>query len=690
MNILELVSEYLRHRMEQKYLLIVDDVDNLPNKVEANGPMSLYSLKRYIPFGANGYILITSRNAKLARDLTDSSAVIEVKEMKANEAHGLLQRRIRGRKTRKDLDELAKALDYIPLAMLQAAACLNDERLYPMRKFLRKLQSAGNPAWMKQLERVGRPKEDFEIKPPIVSTWHTLFDYIWENHRRAAVLLSQMSFCERQSIPDVIFKEGIEDNNEQECRNAFEFEEAVQKLKDYSFITEKAKTSYTMHSLVQGAIRAWLLEHKKANKQMTSLVTKLDKRFPYGDFENEYSRCRELFPHVQEVLRSGQEPKLSFEDWDYLLYNVAQFTDCSGDYTTGLKFVKKVLERCERTKRRDELTIDSLVNQGELLSRIGNWEEAEVSLLKAKKMNEENEGDQGNLLWIFHELLMVYITFDHAAKVSVIQKLAEKTQPETCECDIRKSGILTKIYGFQGLLDQSEEKLREVLELTKGISDEGERKDWYGRKCHALAYNYITQGKYAKARDFLERELNDREESGETDDYACDLTYALAEVYYIFQEYSNAKDTLLQSRRLYQKCNRQDNLVFGIIEYELKFLDYELEATQDAELIEQLLTEMKHYSKDFCKTEVFRLGAMHKLAKWMKSEGRLKEAMSIMTECYDRRKGIYICELPGTEESFSLLKEWKSEYRSSAQNSAKYNASKSIDQSIDRLEPKRR
>ena len=675
MDILELVSEHLRYRMEQNYLLIVDNVDDLSHlSEEASEPMSLDSLNRYLPFGANGFILITSRNAKLARDLTDSSRVIEVKEMNAAEARNLLEIKLQGREAVdcEMMDELSKALDYIPLAMLQAAAFLTQEKFYSAERYLKRLQSIGNPAWVKQLDCVGRPNEGFEFKKPIITTWHILFEHIWDNHRRAAILMSQMSFCDRQSIPDTIFKGdrvGTEVGGWQGDEMDSEFKEDVRKLRDYSLITEKSERTYTMHSLVQGAIQAWLVEHEEIEEQINLLISKLDKKFPDGDFESDFGLCRELFPHIQEVFKREQEVKLHFEEWDYLLFNAAQFTDFSGEYTTGLRFVKKMLGRREETGQRNYLTIEGLVNQGELLKRVGKWREAESSLLEAKQMNEEYEGDQVEMLWIIYELLLIYINSGDAAKVSMLQEEVEKIQAENLECELRKLGILSETYEFQELWDQAEEKLREILQLTKGISDEEERKDWYGRKCHTLAYNYCSQGKYADARKFLEQELNSRKDSDDNDNITRYLTYQLAEVYYLLNEYTNAKDTLLQLRNSYQECNCQDNILFGLIEYELVFIDYELDGMQDAELIKQLLEEMKEYSKTYYKTEVLGLGAMHKLAKWMKSEGRLEEAISIMTECYARRNEILVHALPNTEESLSLLRKWEEEREGKTLNS---------------------
>jgi len=53
------------------------------------------------------------------------------------------------------------------------------------------------------------------------------------------------------------------------------------------------------------------------------------------------------------------------------------------------------------------------------------------------------------------------------------------------------------------------------------------------------------------------------------------------------------------------------------------------------------------------------LTAMHNLAFTLKSEGRSKEANSLMDRCYKLQKDVLGCHHPDTESSLGTLEEWR-------------------------------
>ena len=68
-NIMDLVTDYLSCTMQNKWLLIIDNVDDLSIISEGESErLKLDWLKKYLFSDKNGYILITTCNKKLAND----------------------------------------------------------------------------------------------------------------------------------------------------------------------------------------------------------------------------------------------------------------------------------------------------------------------------------------------------------------------------------------------------------------------------------------------------------------------------------------------------------------------------------------------------------------------------------------------------------------------------------------------
>ena len=637
----------MRNKIEERWLLIVDNVDDLSILFKEDSEcLNSESLKEYLPYSQNGSILITSCSKKLENSLVKSGQVITVMAMTESEAIYLLEKESQDRRTYsyEDKIRLSEALDRIPLAIVQATGFLNQQKFYPLKEYLVKLQATGTPAWVKHLDRVGRPNEGYETKEPIVKTLHIEFEHILKTHEGAANLMSQMSFCDRQSIPGIIFKD--EPN----------FEEDVRELIDHSLIDEKEEETYVMHSLVQGAIRAWLAEREESEKQTNSLISKLYKKFPAKDFDCNNRLSRALFQHVQELFSIEQEIGLNANDWNNLLYRVTCFLEFSGEFIAGLKFVKKMLERLGKTDQRGKLTRTGLCIQGRLLGGSGEPMEAETSLLQVKEMSEDNIRDKLDALT---DLMTLYTESENTANVSNLQEQVKKMRYGNDMVEIRIKNILAVSYQYQDQWEEAGKKWRRIVDLAKGIEDNGERRHWYNLACLSLVSDYFEQKKYADAKDFLKRELEE-EIFGENDEVTHGLRIKLANAQYCLEEYSSAKNTLMQSRNS-RDWNRQDNHLFRRYEFLLILINHSNKDLTDTEFVDKLLEEETCHFNLLGENHRFTLIVTHFTAIKMKEVGRRDDAIVKMKDCYERRKGALGSANFNTQESLSLWTEWEKE-----------------------------
>jgi hypothetical protein len=116
-------------------LLVLDSADDaavlsLPashgQKTQANGggraPFPPCSFSSYLPQSKNGSVLATSRTRSVVSQLVEESDTIPIEPMNDASAQALLQKKL-GEEVDKDgTAELARTLEFMPLALVQAAA----------------------------------------------------------------------------------------------------------------------------------------------------------------------------------------------------------------------------------------------------------------------------------------------------------------------------------------------------------------------------------------------------------------------------------------------------------------------------------------------------------------------------------------------------------------------------------------
>ncbi|KAM3504856.1 hypothetical protein MY11210_008194 [Beauveria gryllotalpidicola] len=122
-NILALVCDWLQRDDVAPWLLILDNADNLDMFFSQTEEFPIAS---YLPKRNNGKVLITSRNLDVAERLTGGhKAIISIPAMESDEALLLLQEKLTSSYDTATATDLIRCLDYIPLAVNQAAAYIN-------------------------------------------------------------------------------------------------------------------------------------------------------------------------------------------------------------------------------------------------------------------------------------------------------------------------------------------------------------------------------------------------------------------------------------------------------------------------------------------------------------------------------------------------------------------------------------
>jgi hypothetical protein len=206
----------------------------------------------------------------------------------------------------------------------------------------------------------GELRRDREAKNSIIITWQISFEHIRQLRPSAADLLSLMSFCEQQGIPenlirrrsghDLLQHDRVE-SSDNEHSDAFSdgssagggFEDDIQVLRNYSFISPSGSGAFEMHRLVQLATRKWLELHGQLEKYNQQFRRNLAEKHPDGEYEN-WAKCRELYPHAQSAAAQVPKEVESRKYWASILRVAAWYADMIGNTTDAERMSIQAME----------------------------------------------------------------------------------------------------------------------------------------------------------------------------------------------------------------------------------------------------------------------------------------------------------------------------------------------------------
>jgi hypothetical protein len=143
----------------------------------------------------------------VASRVVEESEITPVKPMDEEDAVTLLKKKFGTESNSVDLAELAAVLEFMPLAIVQAAAYIRQRApRCSIHKYLDEFRKSDKRKTSLLNHKAGHLRRDPEAKNSILITWQISFDHIRDTQRSAADLLSLMSFFNRQGIPEALHR----------------------------------------------------------------------------------------------------------------------------------------------------------------------------------------------------------------------------------------------------------------------------------------------------------------------------------------------------------------------------------------------------------------------------------------------------------------------------------------------------
>lgn len=379
------VKRWLEDESNGKWLIIVDNADDLsvllprppaqPKKKSKDVVLqtgATQDLLAMLPQTTNGSYLITSRDREVAYQITgDYKSIIPVSEFEEGEAIDLLHKRLTEAPKDSDAKTLVKALDYIPLAISQAAAYIEQGRpRMTIPKFIEKVQRDDSDRARLLEFDIYDPRRDRHRSNSVIVTWHISIELIQATRPSAARLLALMSLFNRNGIPeDLLLGRYLGDTAHAQVVTPWrrkprasarisirkrtpkgpplvsehDFQEDWLLLHSFSLIkTDITGTHFSMHNLVQVSTRRWLELQGKLETWRYTYLGVMRETYPWPDLNN-IEKCMALSPHVQAAIACGPSTKKSLLVWAYLLHYLAEYADIVGNQTACVEMNQAAL-----------------------------------------------------------------------------------------------------------------------------------------------------------------------------------------------------------------------------------------------------------------------------------------------------------------------------------------------------------
>jgi tetratricopeptide (TPR) repeat protein len=605
-NVKKLVQQHLNQHSSGKWLLILDNVDEVD--------MWDAELRPYLPKSLQGCIICTTRNRKVAVKIAEAPSIIEVREMDEETAMQLLAKSLIDPElsdSRQDALKLLEQLTSLPLAIVQAAAYINENRC-ALSEYLSLLEA-------QEQDVVELLSEDFEddrrykdTKNPVATTWLISFQHIQRTNLLAAGYLSFMSCVDPKDIPQSLLPPAQSRKKEID---------ALGMLDAYSFVRRRAVDQVLdMHRLVHLATRNWLRKEGRLAEWAAKAMQRLGEVFPEAEHENR-SIWRLYLAHALYLLEQNSL------EWDSkkrkeLIWRVTGCLYYDGRYKEVEPWYLQVMETNKAVLGEEHP--DTLVSMGNLASTYrnqGRWKEAEELHTKVLEICSRVLGKEHpdtlttmqNLAWTYREQRRFSDAEGFETQVLDARK---RVLSEEHPSMLISMGNLALTYQGQGRWKKAEELHTKVLEIYSRVLGKEHPDTLISMDNLALAY--LRQGRLLDAESLGTQVL--------------DTTKRV-----LGEEHPSTLISMGNLASTYQSQGR--------------FVDAEGLKTQVLDASKRVFGE-EHPAT---------LTSMANLALTLKSQHRNQEALSLLEACVQARERVLGPSHPHTKESTAVLKAWRLE-----------------------------
>ncbi|KAI0403728.1 acyl transferase/acyl hydrolase/lysophospholipase [Xylaria palmicola] len=490
------VRNYLSSEDVSRWLLIIDNADD---QEIIRGPSSIYD---YLPESHNGLTIFTTRSPELAQSVAGGDQ-IELNKMDAQDAQRLLENSVIRKQLLQDTTltrELLEELTYLPLAIMQAAAYLNQNLKHhysPIKRYLELLRSTEEDLVHLMSTKFHDKTQYQDSQKAVATTWLVSFEQIQKNHPTAADLLSFISCIEPKAIPRSLLPR---------LGSKAITETAIGILSGYAFLeSHGARDTYDMHSLVHLATRIWIQEQARIEEITINAIRHVNANFPLPDPDNR-PVWQIYFPHAFRLLSRNEASEIE-ERYD-LCFQVGRCLYEDRRFNEAIRYLEKTAN-WNKAYLLDNNS-DRLASEHTLASAYLNNKQTKEAIeilehVAEIKKTMFNEKDHSRLV-SEHMLASAYLSNKQTKEaIEILEHVVEIEKTMFNEKDHSRLACertLASAYLNNKQTKEAIEILEHVVEIEKTMLNEKDHSRLASE--HGLAYAYLETGRAQEAVDLFE------------------------------------------------------------------------------------------------------------------------------------------------------------------------------------------
>jgi tetratricopeptide (TPR) repeat protein len=452
-DIKQLAKRCIVEISERQCLLIFDNTEDTTLRSGGSSTTEAADLADCLPQSKRCSVIFTTTNSDTAQALA-SQNIIALRELTLDAALRMLQVRLErplANTEQQEAEHLLRELSYLPLAVVQAAACMKASSM-TVQEYRSRLDEHKELG----IEHSGDSSEgriqDSGVKDPVAAALFISIDEISRDNAFAADCLFLAACVDRKDISlDLL-----------EAASMQAREDAIRTLDKYTLVTRRpAESALDVHRLVHQALRKRLQVQGRLVQWTQHAITQLLRVFPDSDHSNR-SKWRRLLPHAQYAL--SHSPAVD-DDEERL----------------------QLASRCATT-----------------LSSDGRYEEAKELHLQVTQTRKRVLGDEHpDTLTGMHSLALTFWNqgrWKEAEELNVqVTQTRKRVLGDEHPHTLLSMGNLALTYSYQGRWKEAEELQVQVTQTRKRVLGDEHPDTLTGRA--NLASTFWNQGRWKEAEE---------------------------------------------------------------------------------------------------------------------------------------------------------------------------------------------
>jgi tetratricopeptide (TPR) repeat protein len=376
-DIEQIVKRCIAKLSTRQCLLIFDNVQH-----GGSSTAEAADLADFLPHSKLCSVIFTTIESDTAKTLTPQD-VVELRELTSDTALRMLQSRLTTPLSNAEQPaaiRLLRELSHLPLAVSQAAACMNASNM-TVQQYQARLHDHDQAALKHSNDLRKGEQGESSLRKAVAATLSLSIGQVQQSNAIAVEQLYFAACVDRKDIPLDLLKAASPQARV----------DAIMILDRYALITRRpAESAFDVHRLVHQALREQLQMQGRLHECTQRTVTQLLQVFPNSDHSNR-SKWRRLLPHAQYAL--SHREKNDDERGTNLAENCARALQSDGQYKRAEELYMQVMESRRRVLGTEHPhTLTSVSQLGSVLLSQGKYEEAEAMHQRALEAREKVRG----------------------------------------------------------------------------------------------------------------------------------------------------------------------------------------------------------------------------------------------------------------------------------------------------------